>query len=222
MHELDDLEFAVNTEPRCPCLLVLDTSSSMNGDPIRELNAGLAAFQDDINQDELARKRAEIALVTFGGTVEVAQDFVTVEGFQAPTLVANGNTPMGEAVHRGLDLLRARKDEYKANRINYYRPWMFLITDGVPTDEWKQAAADAAHAEANRELILYAIGVRSADFRVLAEFSPEREPLQLKGLSFREFFQWLSQSQKRVSSSNPGDEVQLPAPTGWGTAPTST
>lgn len=222
MKELDRLDLAVNTEPRCPCLLLLDTSHSMEGDPIAELNAGLQAFQSDVNRDELAKKRSEVALVTFGGTVEVRQEFVVVEDFQAPTLKATGMTPMGEAIHRGLDLLRARKDQYKSNSINYYRPWMFLITDGAPTDSWQDAGQEVAQAEAKKELSFYAIGTQSANFDILRRLSPVREPLKLKGLSFREFFLWLSQSQKRVSNSNPGDEVQLPAPTGWGTASTST
>ena len=42
-----------------------------------------------------------------------------------------------------------------------------------------------------------------------------RAPLKLRGMAFDELFAWLSASQSRVSASNPGDAVALPAPTGW-------
>ncbi|MBA3967146.1 MAG: hypothetical protein H0X47_15500, partial [Nitrospirales bacterium] len=59
-------EFADNPEPRCPCLLLLDISASMNGTPIAELNKGLITFKDELAADQLAMKRVEVAIVTFG------------------------------------------------------------------------------------------------------------------------------------------------------------
>jgi hypothetical protein len=57
--ELAAVEFAQNPEPRCPCVLILDISSSMTGEPIRELNEGLAAFRDELLADPVARRRVE-------------------------------------------------------------------------------------------------------------------------------------------------------------------
>src|SRR4051794_4816078 len=73
------LEFADNPEPRCPCVLLLDTSKSMSGQRIDALNQGLVAFRDELLKDSLARQRVEIAIVTFGGSVRVIQNFVTVD-----------------------------------------------------------------------------------------------------------------------------------------------
>jgi uncharacterized protein YegL len=68
---------------------------------------------------------------------------------------------------------------------------------------------------------VFAIGVEGADFGVLRQISRQREPLQLKGLkTFQELFLWLSQSQKKVSGSRPGEAVQASSPTGWGEIPT--
>ena len=66
---LEQAEFADNPEPRCPVVLVLDTSGSMAGDKIRELNAGLVDFSDALKKDRLASLRVEVAVVTFGGRV---------------------------------------------------------------------------------------------------------------------------------------------------------
>lgn len=206
-------DFADNPEPRCPCLLLLDVSLSMQGQPIDELNAGLATFKDELAADALAMKRVEVGIVTFG-PVQIALPFQGAADFYPPTLTAQWDTPMGAAIKQGLDLVRQRKDEYRANGISYYRPWVFLITDGGPTDEWQSAAAAVREGEASKSFAFFAIGVQGANLDVLQQISV-REPLPLDGLRFRELFSWLSSSLRSVSRSTPGTEVPLQSPQGW-------
>ena len=207
-------EFVENPENRCPVVLLLDTSGSMSGEPIQELNRGIAAFKEDVIKDSQASLSVELAIVTFGGSVQLIQDFTSIDNFNPPQLEANSMTPMGEAIEYGLDLLEARKLTYKDNGILYYRPWVFLITDVAPTDYWQSAAQRVKEAESQRRQCFFAVGVKGADLNVLRQIAP-REPMLLNGLDFRSMFVWLSTSMKRVSGGKVGEAIALPA-VGWG------
>ena len=202
--------FADNPEPRCPCLLLLDTSGSMHGKPISELNEGIRIFKDELSADEMAAKRVEIGIVTFG-PVNVSADFQAPDGFQPPNLVASGDTPMGEAIERGLALLDQRKQIYRTNGVSYYRPWIFLITDGGPTDHWQTASQKIKAGEAANHFSFFSVGVEGARMDILSQMAT-RQPLKLKELRFRDLFVWLSNSLGSVSKSAVTDKVELQNP----------
>ncbi len=212
-------DFAINPESRLPCVLLLDVSGSMQGRPIAELNEGLRLYHEELADDPLATKRVEVAVVTFGDEVRTACDFTTTASFEPPTLQAAGSTPMGAAINLALSLVEQRKAAYRANGIAYFRPWVFLITDGAPTDEWRFAARKVQDGEERRALAFFAVGVEGANFEVLRQVAT-REPLRLKGLRFRDLFQWLSNSQRSLSQSTPGEQDKITfinptAPGGW-------
>lgn len=217
----DDLEIKIqelteNPSARVPVGLCLDISGSMDGEPIRELNEGVRQFFSEVRNDRLAKYSADICIVTFGGRVHKSVDFGAVDQQIVPQLVANGATPMGEAVNLALDTLESRKREYKAVGVDYYQPWLVLMTDGQPTDDIGEAARHTSELVNNRKLTVFPIGIGPhADLKQLGKFSPGRPPLRLKGLAFAEFFAWLSKSIVRTSATSVGDKVELPPVTGW-------
>jgi len=216
------IDFANNPEPRCACVLLLDTSGSMQGAPIDALNDGLQKFRDDLIKDDLASRRVEIAVVAFNSQVDVVQDFVTADKFNPPTLIAQGSTFMGTAINKALDMIRDRKQQYKDNGISYFRPWVFMITDGEPQGESdyiiEQASKRVKQEDADKRVAFFAVGVENANMARLQNIvSPARPPVKLIGLNFVEMFLWLSRSAQAVSHSKLDDvQVALPPP-GWGT-----
>ena len=210
------IEFAVNPDPRCAVVLLLDTSGSMGGQPIIELNQGLVTFQQELSQDNLASRRVEVAIITFDSSVNIVQNFVTVDQFNPPYLSATGSTAMGQAIETGLNLLESRKADYKNNGIEYYRPWVLLITDGSPTDNWQNAAQMVRQFAANKKVQFYAVGVQGADMNTLSQIAPTNiPPLMLQGLNFQALFEWLSSSMSTVSASKPGDQTALAPVNAW-------
>jgi uncharacterized protein YegL len=207
---LRQADLTENPTARVPICLVLDVSGSMDGEPIRELNAGVRLFFDAIRADDVAQYAAEICIVTFGNVVTKELDFMSVELQQVPTLSASGATPMGAAVWLALDLLDARKGDYKRAGVDYFQPWMVLMTDGVPTDDISAAAARIRELVTEKKLTVFSIAIGDeAKLQTLTTLSPARPPRRLLGLNFREFFTWLSQSVSRVSQSTPGESVKL-------------
>jgi uncharacterized protein YegL len=217
----EQIEIANPQHPHCATVLALDTSGSMAGDKIRQLNEGLQYFREDVMSDDLARKRVEAAVVTFGSRVVLSQGFCSMDSFQPPTFKADGSTPMGDAILRSIEAIRDRKAAYRRMGTDYYRPWIFLITDGEPTDMkptdelWRRVTDEVHNGEAAREFLFFGVGVEPADMDTLRRICPpERPPVQLKPGRFRDMFEWLSRSQRRISASRVGEQLALPPATG--------
>jgi uncharacterized protein YegL len=121
---------------------------------------------------------------------------------------------MGSAIEAALQSLEQRKSLYRSNGISYFRPWIFLITDGAPTDNWERAAMQLREGEKQKSFAFFAVGVEGARMDILQQISV-RDPIKLQGLKFRELFQWLSSSMKSVSQSVPGTDIPLLPPSGW-------
>jgi uncharacterized protein YegL len=189
----------------------------MRGERIAALNLGLETFRKELANDALAARRVEVAIVTFDSRVRTVQNFVTADNFYPPALQASGDTHMAGGIVRALDLIRARKEVYRLNRVNYYRPWVFMITDGHPEGEAEEAVKRASQRlrtdEQSKRVAFFAVAVEGADTDRLSQIVL-RPPMELEGLHFNELFTWLSASMQAVSSSQPGDKVALP-PIGW-------
>lgn len=238
-----------NPTPRVPICLCLDTSGSMGavtGDctptgetvfqdgkewrivtggtsRISQLQKGIELFYEAIRGDEIAVYSAEICIVEFNSKAKCIVDFANIDRQESISqLQASGQTAMGEGVNLALDLLEKRKEEYKDKGVDYYQPWLVLMTDGDANgsaSELNRAIERTNDMVKERKLTIFPIGIGDeASMQTLQKFSPNRSPLKLQGLKFEEFFTWLSQSVSRTSESTPGENVQLDFEgiKGWG------
>ena len=209
--KIDEEELFTNSATRLAIAVVADVSGSMTGEPIIKLNGGLNLFSKEANDDKQVARSAEVAIVTFGGIAKVELNFASVLNQKIPTLTASGSTPMGAAVNLALDILDERKKTYKKAGVEYWQPWMVLMTDGAPTDSIDEAAARTSALVMNKKLTIFPIGVgENANLKILEEFSPKRSPLRLKGYSFKEFFEWLIKSVSEQSRQTSNETVDTP------------
>ena len=217
---IPDVALVDNAEQRTPLVLVLDSSGSMEGAPIDQLNKGLQLLEKELKGDAIAAKRVRVLIVQLGGKDEarIVANWRDAMDFEAPKLVANGTTPTGQAVDLALKNIEDEKQRFKQAGVAYTRPWMFLMSDGAPTDLWKNAAERCCDAETSNKVAIFPIAVgEEADTKTLGQFSSKglAAVKQLDGLRFRELFLWLSASMKVVSHSAPGGKVQLPPIDTW-------
>ena len=217
---IPDVSFIDNSEQRTPLILVLDCSGSMEGKPIAQLNQGLKLLESELKNDVIAAKRVRLLVIKYGGYDEcqLHGDWCDAMDFTAPVLEASGLTPTGQAVSLALGEIEAEKQRLKAAGVPYTRPWLFLMSDGEPTDRWQHGAEQARAAEQANKVAIFPIGVGDhANIDTLGQFSSrgERGVKQLKGLQFRELFLWLSASMQVVSQSRPGAQAQLASTDGW-------
>jgi uncharacterized protein YegL len=220
-----------NPDPRVACVVLCDVSSSMNGDPITSLERGFSAFVHYLHNDILASKRVEVAVVTFGTVATVLVPMQEARMLQPASFTASGTTNMAAGIHLALDIIEDRKYAYKAAGLQYYRPWILLLTDGKPNiDGFDEAVARLNAVEMARGVTVFAVGAGSrVDYQQLSRLSVQRSPAPLDGLKYEELFEWLSASLSNVSNSTEfarsdeglgamGARISLPPVSGWTSA----
>ena len=196
----------------------------MYGTKIEQVNKVLAELKKDIINDDLARKRVEIAVITFGRKVKVMNEFLSIEEFIPNPFEVNRS--MAEAISLAIDLIEQRKKEYKSNGVDYYRPWIFLVTDGKLDDitlgcsQWDEIIERVHDGEINKKFSFFAMGIEPANMDILKKISPLNRPaIMLKEIELKDMFVWLSSSLQAVSRSRIGEQIILEnpvAPTSWG------
>ena len=182
-----DLELVNNQEQRLPCVLVLDTSYSMSGEPISELLSGVELLAHELKSDEEASQKVQVMIIKCGGNADILTDWTDAENFSPPFLDADGGTPLGAAMSLAADEIENRKNQYRSAGISYLKPWLFIISDGVPTDDWKSSAERLVDLEKAGKFSTFAIAVEGADVAIMDQFSL-RGTKKLRGIEFKALF----------------------------------
>ncbi|MBR6727457.1 MAG: VWA domain-containing protein [Clostridia bacterium] len=211
----EDLDFGDFSAPaaggsrKVPICLVLDCSGSMRHPDgtrlpkIDELNRNIDAFLEYVRNDPKASKICDLCIITMGDAVRVVTRYTTVDRIHIGHFSAGGGTPLGTAMATAIDLLTERRQFYRDNDIEHYKPILMVMTDGEPTDDIEYIAPQVATMVANKEIKIFPVGV-GLSFKkdVLEKFSPLLSPKLIRNSeAFDKLFKLLS-----ASSSNPNDD----------------
>ena len=206
----------VAREPRAlPIFILADTSGSMRGEKINELNLALREMLTALNDVDDIRGKFQLCVIGFGGDVNVLQPLADIDGLQLPELNAAGNTPMGEA----FDTVREMIEDRNVVSSRAYAPTIVLISDGIPTDcseeiyhskeysKW-EPLNNLHSAERSSKSQRLALGIGAdADFGMLKEFinNPEIPVIKANDASgITKFFRCVTMSTvARMNSVNP-------------------
>ena len=211
----DDLDFgdfsapATGSSRKVPICLVLDCSGSMRFPDgtrlpkIDELNLNIDAFLEYVRNDPKASKICDLCIITMGDAVRVISRYTTVDRIHFGHFSAGGGTPLGTAMSTAVDLLTERRQFYRDNDIEHYKPILMVMTDGDPTDDITEISQRVSTMVANKEIKIFPVGVGlSFNQNTLAQFSPLLRPKLIRNSeAFDKLFKLLS-----ASSSNPNDD----------------
>jgi uncharacterized protein YegL len=191
-----------NFQKPCLCILALDVSGSMVGNPIDELNKGLQEFYQDVYKDDEAAEKLEICLITFGSEVKCVQEPAKVDDFKMPRLYADGTTKLVDGIRLAIKQVELRKEYYKKYSPQYSRPMIIVMTDGEPDADqdiaslYQQITDDMLQ----KKYTFHVIGTSDFNYTKVAQFCPKEMIYKLDGLNYSRFFKWLSKSTDEISS----------------------
>ena len=198
------------------CAVLVDTSSSMAGKE-EDIVEGIRTMKDAIMEDDIARGRVEICLITFDSEVREVCPFGPVSRIEIPDIRTHGMTCTHAAVAFALKRVQERTAEYRSLGMTYKQPWIWLLTDGHSNDADNgafQALLEAQNTKPNPKCIFYGVAIGDdVNEQELASMSRNSTILKVSKEDFMEAFSFISQSLSMTSRTAPGeDEDQTPPP----------
>lgn len=205
------------SQPHMAVAMLLDTSYSMEGDSIKSLNAAVNKFISDCQQNNDICSTVDLAIITFNSTVDVLTPFTPIGEVGEVHVDASGSTHMGEAILKAIDMVKDRNITYADAGTPVRKPWIFMITDGAPTDDIGEAARRLDEERAKGEtgkIIFWGIGVPGYDKATLVQLSAKKSiddhiiELENHTDSYAALFNWTRDSLAKISVSRVTDKIK--------------
>ena len=178
---------------RLPVYLLLDTSASMLGEPIEAVKTGVDLLISSLRQDPYALETAYLSIISFDNSTKQLVPLTEIAMFNPPQLQASGMTQLGDAL-----TLLAEKIEQEVQKTTPevrgdWKPLVFIMTDGAPTDSW--AAGLAKLRQAKPGMIIACAAGQHADSSVLKQITEVVVELSTADSNtIKAFFKWVSAS----------------------------
>lgn len=189
---------------RLPVYLVLDVSASMTGEPIEAVKNGMKTLVAALRQDPYALETANLSVLTFNHEAKQEVPLTELSLFQEPQIKASGQTGLGAALLLLSECINREVNKSTAKQKGDWRPLVFLMTDGLPTDDWSSGLQQFKKQKCG--LVVACAAGPHADTSILKEITEEVVQLDTADSnSIQAFFKWVSSS---VSISSTKIETQ--------------
>ncbi len=212
---------AYNETPRMPvnpgeehlaCVVVVDTSSSMK-EYEKDLNDAICEMRESICEDDMARGRVDICMITFDDHAKIAVPFGPVESFHPPYVTCGGMTATHEAIALALKVAEERKKLYQEENIAYKQPWIWLKTDGGSNDKDNGSFNELVRLQNEKKCVFFGVGIGNGiNETELKGMHKNGMILKVSKDDFKAAFEYLSQSVRGASVHKAGQTISLPAP----------
>ena len=201
---------------RLPVYLVLDTSGSMHGEPIAAVETGVQTLVSALRQDPYALETAYLSVITFDSTAKQIVPLTELTAFQMPAIQASGTTALGDALSLLAQKIDTEVAKTTAEVKGDWKPLVFIMTDGCPTDSWQNGLAEFRKRKVG--MVVACAAGQGADTNVLKQITECVVQLDTADSStIKAFFKWVSASvstgsQKVDSGSEMAGLGELPPP----------
>jgi uncharacterized protein YegL len=178
---------------RLPVYLLLDVSGSMSGEPIEAVKSGVQTLVSTLRQDPYALETAYLSVITFDDNARQLMPLTELSAFQTPSISSSGTTSLGQALSVLSDCIESEVAKTTPEVKGDWKPLIFIMTDGVPTDEWHRGL-DKLRKVRTGVIVACAAG-HAADTSVLKQITEIVVQLDTADAStIKAFFKWVSAS----------------------------
>ena len=178
---------------RLPVYLLLDTSGSMFGEPIEAVRNGVQVLVSTLRSDPYALETASLSIITFNSRAQQVSPLTELAAFQTPAIDANGGTALGEALSLLAQCVDREVTKTTADVKGDWKPLVFIMTDGVPTDNLNTGLAEFKKRKFGT-VVACAAGA-SANTNTLKQITENVVSLDTAdSATIKSFFQWVSAS----------------------------
>lgn len=185
---------------RLPIYFLIDVSESMVGEPIEQVQEGIATIIKELKTDPYALETVWVSIIGFAGKSKIITPLQDVITFYPPKIPIGSGTSLSKGLNELMNSIDRDIVKTTYERKGDWKPIIFLFTDGVPTDDSeKEIERWNANYRTKSNLVVISIG-ENTNYNLLGRLSDQVLLFNnTDSNSYKEFFKWITASIKATS-----------------------